>query len=144
MWRRSGPISAAPHLEPVPARAGETIQFPRRRVTLRARAAQRLAELYRLAAFSRTNGVFLDPDTWAFVLAATLACGKPGHYQITGRQRWVRSHGLDLLSLREAVQRCGFDKLGDDELAAKIHAVERWQSEHGVHLITGAKLGQML
>lgn len=120
------------------------IPFPRRRVSIRARAAQRLAELYRLAAFSRQNGIFLDPDTWCFALAATLACGRPGRFHIARRQRTIRWHGLDMLTLREALRRCGLDNLSDDELATKITAVERWQAEHGTHLISSAKLGHML
>ena len=41
-------------------------------------ASVRLAELYRLARFRRVSGLAVEPNAFAFALAATLACGAPG------------------------------------------------------------------
>ena len=120
------------------------VQIPRKRANLRRRAAQRLAELYRLAVLRREHRFHIDPGRWAFVLAATLACGKAGVMPLPGRQRAIRWHGLDLISFREAIQRCDVGHFDDDELATIMAAVERWQAEHGPQLITPSVLGAML
>jgi hypothetical protein len=104
------------------------VQIPRKRANLRRRAAQRLAELYRLAVLRREHRFHIDPGRWAFVLAATLACGKAGVMPLPGRQRAIRWHGLDLISFREAIQRCDVGHFDDDELATIMAAVERWQA----------------
>jgi hypothetical protein len=115
-----------------------------RRMSLRARAAQRLSELYRLALFRRQHGHIVDADMFAFLLAATLACGHSGRFHIAGRQRTAVWHGLDHLSLREAIKRADLGHLNDDELAAKIKAVQAWNAERGPRLITARRLGEIL
>jgi hypothetical protein len=121
--------------------------FSRKRSSLRQRAAIRLAELYRLAQFRRRQGLCVDPNTFLWAFAATLACGERGTYPIPARQRSGRWQGLDLPSLREAICRSGLSSPGafsDEELATIITAVERRNEREGRALIPAKALGEKL
>lgn len=128
--------------------------FPQRRLSLRRLASVRLGELYRLACFRRHHRLAVDANTFAFVLAATLACGGRGNMLIRGRvnreagmearPRVIPWAGLDLASLREGVTRADLGEIGDAELRTVIEAVRRWQTQNGAALISAARLGEML
>jgi hypothetical protein len=116
----------------------------RSRITLRRRASFRLRDLYALADYRWFQGFCHDPQCYAFVLAATLACGEPGFIPIRGSNRSIPWHGLDMLSLREAVRCADLGSFSDAELATIISDVERWQRRHGVRLISAKRCGEML
>jgi hypothetical protein len=86
----------------------------------------------------------MDPDTWAFVLAATLGAAKSAWLPTANNRGIVRWPGLTLESLYEAITRCDLGDFTDDELETKIAAVEQWQAKCGVHLISMRRLGEML
>lgn len=117
----------------------------RGRQTLRAKASQRLAEMYRFAKHQVAIGADIDAKNWAFVLATTLACGAPGIVPLSRSQRSIQWHGLDLLSLKESMSRCDLAGwLADDELAEVMHRVFSWQSRNGAHLVGQRAAGELL
>ncbi len=124
--------------------ASNTKTFPRRRLTLRRRASHRLSELYRLAEFYRQHGIRMDPDTWAFILAATLGAGQSAWLPTARAHRTIRWPGLTLDTLKDAIARCDLGSFDNEELETKINAVEQWQAEHGVHLMSMKRAGELL
>jgi len=137
--KSGGDSTAAPD-----PKAPKSKSHPRKKMTVRRQASFRLAELYRLAVFYRQEGIRMDPKTWTFVLAATLGAGKPAYLPIRQGRSYVRWPGLTLETLRTAVERCQIGIFTDDQLAALIKQIERWQASHGVHLISATRLGEML
>lgn len=126
------------------ASSGGVTTIPAKRITARRRASWRLAQLYRLAAYRRFNGVTLDPNTWAFCLASTLASAAPGISPVGIAGRAVRWHGLDMLTLKKAIKEADLGEFSDDELGTIIEAVSRWQKQHPYEIIKADKLAVML
>jgi len=81
-------------------------------------------------------------NDFVFVLAAMLGCGKHGRYWV-GRypSEW---HGLDILTLADAVRRAGLGPIDDDVLASVMARVAGWQKVNGSHIISGKRLGEIL
>lgn len=145
----TGPDSKAPHASQTyrasfSASSGGVTTIPAKRITARRRASWRLAQLYRLAAYRRVNGVTLDPNTWAFCLASTLASAAPGVSPVGTAGRAVRWHGLDLLTLKRAIAEADLGDFSDDELGTIIEAVSRWQKAHPYEIIKADKMAAML
>lgn len=126
------------------ASSGGVTVLPTRRITARRRASWRLAELYRLASFRRDFGQRLDPNTWAFVLAATLAAAPQGISPIGRMGRGIRWHGLDIITLKEAIKFAGIGAFDDAELVTIIHAVDRFTEKHGHSLIRSDRMAELL
>lgn len=109
------------------------------RPSRRQKAARRLSELLRLAAWRRKHGVQLNAPTWAFVLAATLASAPEGLSPVGMSGRSMRWRGLDLLSLRQAVHDAAIGHFDDDELGEIVRRITP-----GCPPISSRKLGEML
>lgn len=120
------------------------VALPRKRITDRRRAAWRLSELRRLAAFRRQHGLRLAPETWAFMIAATLASAPAGPYAAGRGGRFVEWHGLDVISLRSVISDIDLGAFSDDELGTIIRDVTRWQTENGSRLVRADRAAQML
>lgn len=114
------------------------------RVTLRRKASWRLNELYRLAVVRNRDRLFLAPDDWAFVLAATLACGQPGIVATAKHQGYFRWHGLDMLSLKEALRICRIVDISDDDLGQIITSVARYNAKNGAALMNSDTVAKKL
>ncbi len=146
----AGPIDKADTLGKVEAKYPGTdvpaivTKFPRDVKARRSSAAIRLAEISRLAHGRREFGLVVDPHLFAWCFAATLAAAAPGPYPIARRQRMLRWHGLNVESLRHAVERAEVGAFSADELVTIIRDIERGQAAHGSTLIRPAKLGALL
>lgn len=112
--------------------------------TQRSTAARRLAELVRLFQGRRHCGLIVDPHLSAWTLAATLGSVAAGPYKVSGRQRFLRWHGLDLEALQHAIKRAELGNFSGDELRTIIRDIERGHIAHGARLIRPAKLGDLL
>lgn len=126
------------------ASSGGVTTLTAKRIGIRRRASWRLAELYRLALFRRQFGQRVDPNTWAFVLAATLAAAPPGVSPIGRMGRAVRWNGLDLIALKEAIKIADIGAFDDGELVTIIHAVDRFTDRNGHSLIRSDRMAEML
>jgi hypothetical protein len=140
MYRAAaGASSAAPDPKP------EIHYLSHRKISKRQRASFRMAEIFRLIAWRREHGVVpVDDSTYVWALAVTSAVGRQGRLPIPGRQCTIPWRGLDLQTLRRALQIAKIDTLSDDELATIIRGVDVWTTDEGAPLVADAKIGAKL
>jgi hypothetical protein len=79
------------------------------KLTLRRRALILRADCHRIAELRRNSGEVLPVDTWADVLAATLALAPRGPTRIGGRLCFVTFPGLDHEALRRDLRDIGIE-----------------------------------
>jgi hypothetical protein len=140
LYRRSAPDATS-------AAKAASLSPPRKRrfSSLRRKASVRLKGLYRLGQFRAERGLDHDHGTFAWVLAATLACGKPcERVPIPKRFSTFRWPGLTLETLTDAVVWSCLRPFSRVDLLDIIRDVESWQDEHGVQFIRASRLGEIL
>jgi hypothetical protein len=94
----------------------------------RRRAAQTLANLYRVAEVQRAAGEFLQPEPWLKVLANVLSSASPGPVTKRSGRDAPECFGLNYMTLLFAAERCGLVATGD-MIGRQVEITQAWRQE---------------